>query len=191
MLKKIWNDPVWSKVIAAGILAAFVVIGTYFLDWWPMIGHYLSESLAFFLAKSLVPNWLWVTLALLAIPMALLLIGLGWSLFRPDTSSIPNWKSYTTDNFFGLRWRWRWQYLNNTMSDMQTYCPHCDFQVYPNNASAYVAVDRISFYCESCNWALARLMSHIYPLKIRHSDSLSRRFAMAHGILIVAVRQIH
>ncbi len=37
MLKVIWNDPVWSKVIAGGILAAAAVLLTYFLNWWPFI----------------------------------------------------------------------------------------------------------------------------------------------------------
>jgi hypothetical protein len=37
MLKKVWNDPVWSKVIAGIILACGAGFGTYFL--WPNIGH--------------------------------------------------------------------------------------------------------------------------------------------------------
>ena len=37
MLKVIWNDPVWSKVIAGGILAAVAALGAYLLNWWPII----------------------------------------------------------------------------------------------------------------------------------------------------------
>ncbi len=37
MLKVIWNDPVWIKVIAGGILAAGAVLGAYFMNWWPII----------------------------------------------------------------------------------------------------------------------------------------------------------
>lgn len=37
MLKVIWKDPVWSNVIAAGILAVVAALGSYFLNWWPII----------------------------------------------------------------------------------------------------------------------------------------------------------
>lgn len=42
MLKKLWNDPVWSKVIATAIVGFVVLIGTYLLNLWPTIsdsGH--------------------------------------------------------------------------------------------------------------------------------------------------------
>lgn len=35
MLKKFWNDPVWSKVIASVIFAFGALLATYFLNWWP------------------------------------------------------------------------------------------------------------------------------------------------------------
>jgi len=35
ILKKIWDDPVWSKVISAGILLLFSTIWFYFKSWWP------------------------------------------------------------------------------------------------------------------------------------------------------------
>ena len=52
MLKRIWNDPVWSKVIAAGILALLATIwaGVHF-DWWPTL-----------LSAYRVPLWLLVLL---------------------------------------------------------------------------------------------------------------------------------
>ena len=42
MLKEIWNDPVWSKVIAGIILACGAGFGTYFL--WPTIGHIFKSN---------------------------------------------------------------------------------------------------------------------------------------------------
>lgn len=35
MLKKLWNDQVWSKVIAGLILAGLAIFGTYVLKLWP------------------------------------------------------------------------------------------------------------------------------------------------------------
>ena len=58
-------------------------------------------------------------------------------------------QAYTEDNFFGLRWRWN--YGNGQLSTLTTYCPHCDYQVFPANASAYRAIDRIQFHCDSCS----------------------------------------
>jgi hypothetical protein len=40
MLKKAWDDPVWSKVIASVILAVGTLLITYFLNWWPAIGRF-------------------------------------------------------------------------------------------------------------------------------------------------------
>lgn len=67
MLKKFWNDPVWSKVIAGTILAAGAVLGTYFLDWWPVIGHLLRVVYSFARSSTQVPNWILGVLGLLAL----------------------------------------------------------------------------------------------------------------------------
>lgn len=47
MLKKIWHDPVWSKVIAGVILGIGTAAAVYFLDWWPRIIQSLSAALRF------------------------------------------------------------------------------------------------------------------------------------------------
>jgi hypothetical protein len=44
MLKKIWHDPVWSKVIAVGIIAIFTAVGSYLLGWFPIIGQWLVSD---------------------------------------------------------------------------------------------------------------------------------------------------
>lgn len=149
MLKVIWNDPVWSKVIAASILALVAFVGTYFLNWWPIIGSYFSDGYVFITSKSLVPNWLLGMFALLVIPTLLLIGALIYSFLKPESPSAPSWKNYTFDNFFGIVWRWK--YIDNTMSDMHTFCPHCDFQIFPKNASGFNAIDRIAFLCDSCH----------------------------------------
>lgn len=169
MLKKIWNDPVWSKVIAAGILALIAVITTY-LDWWPNIWTFLSNSLAFIKAYSLVPNWLLAIFGLLAIPTIVLITFFMYSLLKPNSQNTPDWKTYTSDTFFGICWRW--QYYNNAMNDMHTFCPHCDFQIFPQNASAYNAVDRIAFHCDSCHRSLGSFNEPYISL-----ENKAKRFA--------------
>jgi hypothetical protein len=56
MLKKLWNDPVWSKVIAAAIIAlAGGAWLAHWQNWWTPIGHAIGRvadpfaSLAHFL----------------------------------------------------------------------------------------------------------------------------------------------
>jgi hypothetical protein len=148
--KRIWSDPVWSKVISAGILGIIALAGTYFLNWWPGIGSFFGTGVALATAETRVPNWLAVTTGLLALPAVILLAALAWQIVRPSKPVQQPWKAYASDIFFGLRWRWH--YLSDdSMSDMHTFCPYCDFQVYPELASGYVTVDRILFRCESCH----------------------------------------
>lgn len=50
MIKEIWKDPVWSKVITTGILAIIASIGTYLFGVWPTVGRALSQATEIFLS---------------------------------------------------------------------------------------------------------------------------------------------
>jgi diguanylate cyclase (GGDEF)-like protein len=54
---------------------------------------------------------------------------------------------YTTDSFEGLRWRWH--YASGEIIGLGSFCPACDFQVYPNNLSD--GSGRVSFKCDHCD----------------------------------------
>jgi hypothetical protein len=70
MLKKIWTDPVWSKVIANGIWAAGAVIVAaivaYVVGWGHSIAAAVSKIISLVAASTLIPNWLLVPTCLLA-----------------------------------------------------------------------------------------------------------------------------
>ena len=153
MLKKLWNDPVWSKVIAGAILAVGTLLGTYFLDWWPTIGRFAKDAYNFALSPTSLLNWIIGVLGLLAAPTIIGLLAIIWQKIFPSSSSATDWRNYTTDKFFGLRWRWRY-FGDGKIYDVHTFCPHCDFQIYAEDASAYRAVDRITFRCDSCSQRL-------------------------------------
>ncbi|ODT83065.1 MAG: hypothetical protein ABS69_04675 [Nitrosomonadales bacterium SCN 54-20] len=58
MLKKLWADPVWSKVIAGLILASGAALLGFFFDWWPAISTFGKEAYNLTLSRTLLPNWL-------------------------------------------------------------------------------------------------------------------------------------
>lgn len=189
MWKSIWNDPVWSKVISAAILAAAAALGTYFLDWWPVMGRYLSEGIAFSAAKSLIPNWLTAVLGLLAIPTLLLLLALAWQLLRPEKPSAADWEAYTSDNFFGLLWRWR--YIGQSMSEMHTFCPHCDFQGIHRTRAHTRQLIASRLIANIVILRLAPSQSHIIRSQTGPNGSRNRSSAMARGIPRVAPNPLH
>lgn len=168
--KSIWNDPVWSKVISTGIVGAFALGLSYFLDWWPVLGAYLTTALTFASDKSLIPNWLIGLLILAALPAVAIIATLVWQAVSPRAAESISWQSYTSDFFMGLRWRWC--YAGDYMIDFRTFCPHCDFQVHPENVSAYRVVDRIAFHCESCNTHLGT-----FDESYRSLENKAERFA--------------
>ncbi|MBS0566062.1 MAG: hypothetical protein JSS59_01450 [Proteobacteria bacterium] len=170
MWKRIWSDPVWSKVISAAIIAVAAGVGTYLLDWWPTIGSYFAKGLAFAGASSLVQNWFLAVIGLLALPTVVVLVALMWQLVGTGKPEAPNWEAYVSDVFLGLRWRWH--YNGSTMSDLTTFCPHCDYQVFPANASAYNVIDRIAFSCDSCRAELGTFDESFHSL-----ENKARRFA--------------
>jgi hypothetical protein len=156
MVKKIWSDPVWSKVIAAGILAVVATVGTYFLDWWPSVGAAVKKCYLFLLLTSKVQNWLLALICLLCLPTLILIGALIWNAVRSQgTSKGLGWRTYTSDLYFGLRWRWKY-FDNGNIYDVYTFCPHCDFQVFPHNTSLY-GVIRIGFNCDSCGRMLGEM----------------------------------
>jgi len=89
--KRLWNDPVLSKVISAGIIALLAAVGTHF-NLWPAILKAVEAgtrlALGFAVATSSVPHWLLISLALLA---ALSIILVGKTLIRPR----PKWFNWS------------------------------------------------------------------------------------------------
>lgn len=150
MIKSLWKDPVWSAVIAAGLIAALGVIGTYFLGFWPFIRDAVFVGWKYLWASSLWPNWAIGLLIVTSFPTILLIILglLELSKGGRNEPSEPSWFNYTQDTFFNLRWRWN--YADGRIGGLTSYCPRCDFQVFPFDASRWAAVPRIGFHCDSC-----------------------------------------
>lgn len=150
MLKAIWKDPVWSAVIAGGILAVTGAIGTFLLGLWPSIGGWFVGLWDLGLRPNELPNWVLWLLVVLSLPTLLLLLAFAWEAVRPNSESASeNWRTYTEDEFLGLRWRWKY-FASGSLEHPIPFCPHCDYQVFPHSASAFNAIERIGFHCDSC-----------------------------------------
>lgn len=148
MIKTLWKDPVWSKVIATGILALLAYVGAYLLGLLPAIVDFFVRLWSFLIASSSLPNWL---IAIMAIPCLML----GWALLvelkdrmSNEDSEPVNWKSYKKDNFFGLLWVWG--YSGNRIDGLHSLCPNCEYQILPRNVSAYAVVPRFECICDDC-----------------------------------------
>jgi hypothetical protein len=152
MLKALWKYPVWSAVIAGSLLAAAGALGTYLLGFWPSIAAAFGTAWEWLFRSTLVPNWLLLVLIFSAIATVAIIGLVAWGFSTSNQKSGPHWSSYTQDTFFGLRWRWK--YIGGRISNLHTFCPHCDYQVFAHNASAYDAIDRIGFNCDSCSRGL-------------------------------------
>jgi hypothetical protein len=152
-LTKIWKDPVWAAVISTAIVAAGGTVVTYLFGPWPTIGTWIKSVAAYGVATSQLPNWCIWLLGAVALPTVLFALALVWEALRGSNEPDPR-LLYVEDVILGLRWRWK--YLSGgTFGDVHSFCPHCDFQVFPQDARAYDAIDRIAYSCDSCGAKLA------------------------------------
>lgn len=163
MIKSLWKDPVWSAVIAACLIAVAGACGTYLLGFWPTIIRFGCQVWHLVTMSTAVPNWLLVLLSLAIIPTLLIMVAGMWALLGRGNSSKPTWVDYTSDMFFGLRWRWH--YATKRIAGLNAFCPHCDYQVFPYNASAYATIDRIGFKCDCCHRSLGEFDESIPSLE--------------------------
>jgi hypothetical protein len=152
-LKKIWSDPVWSKIISAGILALMAVSTTYFLGYWEKIKNACIWLLAFFNQDPTLPLWLIVIsipALLAAIPVVIRLL--------PDRR--PRFTRYVQDSFWGVDWHWNWAgpYRNDPkyrVIDLHARCPECKSRL-EINLDLYSRAEILTCLNSDCRWKWVR-----------------------------------
>jgi hypothetical protein len=147
-LKRIWGDSVGANVIAAGIFALISLVGSYFLNLWPMIWGGIRSAWQFIQSTTTVPNWLLGLLALCGVLVIFVLAALLWgTLFQKNKQ--PPWNAYITDSFFGIRWHWRYD-ANNSIVGLYACCEACAYQMHPQYQGGYAAAQQIYYQCDMC-----------------------------------------
>lgn len=173
MLKKFWADPVWSKVIAAGILAVVGLAATYLAGWWPPLANVFLSLSSLMVSVTAVPNWLLALLILGAIAVFIVLTIVLWAIAFPSKSS-PSFINYTQDEFFGIRWRWRYD-GDTSIYNLVSFCPRCDYQVHPRNVSGFRAIDHLGYRCDDCGATLGDFEMSLEELSSRVTRKIHQK----------------
>ena len=97
VLKKIWSDPVGSKVISVGVVGLLVALWAYFSGYWGKITVAFNWFSVFLNQDIIIPLWLMV----IAIPVLLLSIP-AIICFLPELK--PRFTEYVNDNILGIAW---------------------------------------------------------------------------------------
>jgi hypothetical protein len=159
MFKKVWHDPVWSKVISGLILSALAWAGIHF-GWWTVVSKVARSAarwvFALLTGTSPIPHWL-IGLAGFMVLLAFVILGLAVAATHSGSESAfariippPPWLSYTTDTFYKVRWRWTYR-AGGEMTVPVCFCPRCDCQLVAHNRGRVPGMDTTAFHCPACD----------------------------------------
>ena len=168
LIKKIWHDPVMSKIVASVLLLVIGVVWTIFAGWWSAIHSALSKAWVWLFLITPTVNWLLVLLSLAAAVLTVLLLQFLYYRFFDKKG---NAFDYRTDEFFNVKWRWDW--AHGRLSNLTAYCPACDFEVFFDN-SAYDIAKTSAIFCEDCNSLLHQFEQSVDEVESRVSRMILR-----------------
>lgn len=164
VIKRIWHDPVGSKVISAGVIAALAGVGGNLrFHWWSwagLLGWFRiarQATWAFIFASTPFPHWLVGLSCLVVVAIPILIVAAASpsnrliSLPEFARTQAPAWHSYTSDVFHGVRWRWGYDHTGQ-LTEPTCYCPKCDCQLVIHNIpDRFTGDHRTAFHCVGCN----------------------------------------
>jgi hypothetical protein len=141
-IKKIWNDPVWSKVISAIILLTL----SYFVGIISWIWYLIKYFFNLLTDQINIPIWIFLSLVFFVFISLLLFLK---NVFKKDDLETIKIQDYYEDIIFSIKWRWSYA-SNNEIVRLNAFCPACDYQLYPYKASSFEIIEDIGFKCEDC-----------------------------------------
>ncbi|MEX2260089.1 MAG: hypothetical protein WD672_15410 [Woeseia sp.] len=181
VLKRLWADPVWSKVIAAGIIAASGAAVAYVMGLWPSICSGLAASWRWLGVTTPTWNWLLLILGAATVFLVYAILNSYWqTLSKPQ----PNLKNYRTDVILNIRWRWNYYY--DGISSLHSFCTICDYQIFPTPRSRYMAVDHVQFVCDNCGEKLAEFDFNDAEVESRIKRTIQQKLRSGEWQAVVA-----
>ena len=173
LFTKIWKDPVWSKVIAAGITGILgillVVVSIYFPSLWVSVSTGFTIVWSFISGHTNTPNWVLGIMAISCLILSVILFLYIQQKIKPDTPEDPY--SYRSDIIEGLLWNWH--YRLKAISGLISLCPKCEFQILPELINSFYSANRCRYYCQGCNTEVGILekdvLEKLVKLRIQHA----------------------
>jgi len=167
LLSKLWKDPVWSKVIASGLLLFFSVLGTWFFGLWPKIHKNLLQIWGLATYEVSIQMWL----IIISVPLLVFLIPLIRGIL-PEKE--PRFIKYRSDNILDINWLWDWSppsFHNDKYSIKNLYprCPKCSSILEINDCSGQLV------HCinDECDWSWNHQRS--FQKGTTHSSQLDQK----------------
>lgn len=148
MLKRIWNDPVGSKVISWAICLALAAMAVYAsVHWWGPLSTAIAQTWRYIVADSVVPRWLLGFLLFWLVGTVILgAVVLVSVLKKPEPLTS---LSYKEDEFFKLRWRWSYNSMGS-VRNLGSFCRACDYQIHPVAEGFYYGNHSAQYVCKLC-----------------------------------------
>jgi hypothetical protein len=173
MLKKIWADPVWSKVISVAILGLIGVLYTSIQGLWPKIFEFFQQCVLLARSSSQVPNWFLLILCIIAV-MYIAKIGRAviYRCMLKEKEEESALKSYTQDLIFDIFWRWT--NVNGLFTGLKPYCSKCDYELTPNTIVSLGT--HTHFSCDHCKCVVAKFEMSLDDISRRVYREIERKF---------------
>ena len=146
-LKKIWHDPVGSKVISFGLIAVIVAGYTTAKGAWLSVWAAIVKGFWWFFETSAIYNWFWLLWAALTIFVAR---KIAIAFFEGRSAETVSLTEYDQEVFFDVQWRWG--YADSEIINLTSYCKKCDYQILGTRHNLLGMEEGVKYMCEDCGY---------------------------------------
>ena len=142
-LKSIWQDPVWSNVIASAIISIIFFVAT--VSWnWLGGGKTIQESLKIVLGYRVS---LWIVLAVLIVVLIARGLIIRHNQNKQRIPEPPFVNDFTRWRYQDQIWKWRWEWSSTYkfyyVTDLNIECPVCH--------EGLLTLEYNIYRCANCN----------------------------------------
>jgi hypothetical protein len=149
-LKKLWTDPVGSKVVAWAIIG---LIGVAMTLWIPGLLSIFRSLWLWITADFAVPRWLFLLLSGYSLITLVLIIQAWLSSYSGVPEAPITQRDYTKDRLYGLVWSWQYSTIDDSIIGLATFCPKCDYQLFGCESRSFRLSHPLEYCCPECGYA--------------------------------------